>query len=285
MMKQLPDTSPPLTLIFGVFDPTGAQGLPADAITCAALGSHALGVLTGTTIADSSGSHHIEPIIAEQIDEQARTLLEDMQIAAFKVGALFSPEAASVIAQVIADYSDAPMVLHLGESYTAPDAHNDPDEYDVMVGSTLELLLPQTHVVVIDEARLKHWFNDDVIEHLEGATGPSELLTLGADWALVLNHTQRPGHQVNLLLGPESQTFSWATWPRPHRVQDMSGLVATAVTAALAQGLPPVQACEQACAYAALTLEGAFQAGMGARTARRFIPFKYTQVTTAPEKS
>jgi len=285
MMKQLPDTSPPLTLIFGVFDPTGAQGLPADAVTCAALGSHALGVLTGTTIADSSGSQQIDPIIAEQIDEQARTLLEDMQISAFKVGALFSPETASVIAQIIADYSDAPMVLHLGDSYTDPEPSGDPDEYDVMVGATLELLLPQTHIVVIDEARLKHWFNDDVIEHLEGATGPSELLTLGADWALVLNHTQRPGHQVNLLLGPDSQTFSWTTWPRPHRVQDVSGLVATAVTVALAQGLEPFQACEQACAYATLTLEDAFQAGMGARIARRFIPFKVAQTKTTPQKS
>lgn len=277
MMKQLPDTRPPLTLIFGVFDPTGAQGLPADAVTCAVWGCHALGVLTGTTLADSSGSHQTDPIIAEQIDEQARTLLEDMQISAFKVGALFSPEAASVIAQVIADYDEAPMVLHLGESYAAPETSGDPDEYDVMVGATLELLLPQTHIVVIDEARLKHWFNDDVIEHLEGATGPSELLTLGADWALVLNHTQRPGHQVNLLLGPDNQTYSWATWPRPHRVQDISGLVATAVTAGLAQGLAAVQACEQACAYATLTLEHAFQAGMGARTAQRFIPFKVAQ--------
>jgi hydroxymethylpyrimidine/phosphomethylpyrimidine kinase len=283
MMKQLPDTCPPLTLIFGAFDPTGAEGLPADAVTCAALGSHALGVLTGTNIADSSGSQQINPIIAEQIDEQARTLLEDVQIAAFKVGALFSPEAASVIAQIIADYSESPMVLHLGQSYLASESADDPDEYDVMVGATLELLLPQTHIVVIDEARLKHWFNDDVIEHLDGANGPGELLTLGANWALVLNHAQRPGHLVHLLLGPEAQTFSWPAWPKPHRVQDLSGLVATAVTVGLAQGLAPFEACEQACAYATQSLNGAFQAGMGARVARRFIPFQTTQTPHNPK--
>jgi hydroxymethylpyrimidine/phosphomethylpyrimidine kinase len=283
MMKPLPDTRPPLTLIFGAFDPTGAEGLPADAVTCAALGSHALGVLTGTNIADSSGLQQINPIIAEQIDEQARTLLEDMQIAAFKVGALFSPEAASVIAQIIADYSESPMVLHLGQSYMVAQSSGDPDEYDIMVGATLELLLPQTHIVVIDEARLKHWFNDDVVEHLEGATGPGELLTLGANWALVLNHVQRPGHLVHLLLGPESQTFSWPAGPKPHRMQDLSGLVATAVTVGLAQGLQPFEACEQACAYSAQSLDAAFQAGMGARVARRFIPFKTKQIPHNPK--
>lgn len=272
MMPQLPDTSPPLTLIFGVFDPTGAEGLPADAVTCAALGSHALGVLTGTAIADSSGSQHINPIIADQIDEQARTLLEDMQISAFKVGGVFSPEAASILAQIIADYSDAPMVLHLGESYNASEASGDPDEEDIMVGATLELLVPQAHTVVIDEARLPYWFNDDVIEHLDGATGPNGLLTLGADWALVLNHSQRPGYLVNLLLGPDGQTHSFAAWARPARSQDVSGLVATALAAGLAKGLSPVQASENACAYAAQSLKNAFQAGMGARMARRFMP-------------
>lgn len=270
MMTQLPDSRPPLVLIFGVFDPSGAQSLPADAVTCAALNAHALGVLTGTSITDSSGLHQIDDIIADQIDEQARTLLEDMPISAFKVGSVLSPEAASTIAQIVADYDEAPMVLHLGETFNPNPSSTDPDQDDLMVGATLEMLVPQAQVVVVDHARLPVWFNEDVVEHLEGNTEPQALLTLGADWALILNHPQRPGHLVHLLLGPDAQTHSWAANPRMTRVQDLSGLVATALAVGLGKGLTPLQASELACQYGHQAIAQAFQAGMGDRIAKRF---------------
>jgi hydroxymethylpyrimidine/phosphomethylpyrimidine kinase len=67
--------STPITLIFGPFDPTGSDGLPADAVTCATLGVHAISTLTAVTIQDTAESESVFPCPAEQIDDQARCLL------------------------------------------------------------------------------------------------------------------------------------------------------------------------------------------------------------------
>src|SRR3546814_4580447 len=66
--------SPPLVLIFGPFDPSGSSNLPADAVTCALLGGHALSVLTGTHVQDTAGIEEIHSATFDLIDDQARCL-------------------------------------------------------------------------------------------------------------------------------------------------------------------------------------------------------------------
>src|SRR5688572_4959891 len=106
-------SNPPIVLIFGPFDPSGASSLPADAVTCAALGCHPLSTLTAILVQDTAVTEEIHPVAPEQIDDQARCLLEDMNVQAIKVGPLYTPEAVSVLAQIAADYSHVPFVLHL----------------------------------------------------------------------------------------------------------------------------------------------------------------------------
>ena len=52
--------------------------------------------------------HH--PIEADLIVEQARSVLEDVTIAAWKVGFLGSTEGVSAVAEILADYPDVPLV-------------------------------------------------------------------------------------------------------------------------------------------------------------------------------
>src|SRR5690606_28623498 len=91
----------------------GSMGLPADAITCAELRCHAVSVLTGTLVQDTAGTENIEAITPELMDDQARCLLEDMPVHAMKAGPLYTTESVSVLAQVTADYSGIPLVVHL----------------------------------------------------------------------------------------------------------------------------------------------------------------------------
>lgn len=265
-------------LVFGVFDPTGRTDIPADSVTCAAFGSHALCVPTALAVSDTAGIHGLDRGNPEQIDEQARYLLEDMPVAAFKVGTVICPESASVIASVAADYSDAPLVLQLGPPESSADETDEDmegNEVAPSVGATLELLVPQAHVVVMPATAMGRWLNDDVLNNFQPADGPAALLTLGASWALVTGFTQRPSSLVNLLLGPEGETIALPYTPiamAGQRLQDLSGLTATALACCLAQGMTVIDSAKLACDYAQMAASRAFQAGMGQKLANRTKP-------------
>ena len=263
--------STPVTLIFGPFDPTGSDGLPADAITCAALGGHALCTLTAITIQDSAKSESVLPCSAEQIDDQARCVLEDIPVLAIKVGALSSVESVSAVAQIAADYSQIPLVLHLGsqEINTEAPSEEEEDEVDDLVGAIVELLVPQAHVVVIEARRLSQWTTEDVLDASGHIGGAQTFQAIGAQWVLITSVKQRPGHLVNVLTGPENETLSWPCTAAPERTRDSGGIIATALASLLARGLSVPKAAEQACAHGRQALFQSFQPGMGHLIARR----------------
>ena len=99
--------------------------------------------------------------------------------------------------------------------------------------------------------------------------GPQALQAIGADWVLVTGSPQRPGHLVNILLGPDNETVTWPWVAPPERLRDSGGLVAAALAAMLAQGLGVADAAKQACVHAEQALSQSFQPGMGRRIARR----------------
>ncbi len=267
-----PSNSTPIVLIFGPFDPTGSDGLPADAITCAALGGHALSALTAITIQDSAQTETVLPCPPEQIDDQARCLLEDIPVLAIKVGQLSSVESASAVAQIAADYSQVPLVLHLGQQeIDTEEPSEDEDDVQDLIQAVVELLVPQAHVVVVDGKRLAQWVNEDVLEASGQSAEPQALRALGANWVLVIGNQQRPGHQVNILVGPKNETISWPWVAPPERLRDSGGLIAAALTSLLAQGLEVPDAAQQACSHAERALSQSFQPGMGNKIARRLV--------------
>lgn len=260
----------PVTLIFGPFDPTGSDGLPADAITCAFLGGHAITTLTAITIQDSAKSESILPCSGEQIDDQARCVLEDIPVQAIKVGALSSVESVSAVAQIAADYSQIPLVLHLGaQEIDTETSAEEEDEVDDLVGAVIELLVPQAHVVVIEARRLNQWISEELMEASGHAGAAQALQAVGAQWVLVTGVKQRPGHLANVLTGPESETIAWPSIALSERLRDSGGLIATALASLLARGLSMPEAAEQACAHADQALSQSFQPGMGHMIARR----------------
>ncbi len=265
----MPNYSLPITLVFGPFDPTGSDGLPADAVTCAALGGHALSTLTAITTQDSAKTETVHPCAAEQIDDQARCVLEDIPVQSIKVGSLSSTEAVSAVAQIAADYSEVPLVLHLGLQELNSEQDPEEDEVEDLVGATLELLVPQALVVVVEAKRLTQWITEEVLEAAGQTAGPQALQAIGANWVLVTGSPQRPGHRVNILVGPENETLSWPWHAPAERVRDAGGLVAAALATLLARGLSVPEAAELACSHAELALSQSFQPGMGQRIARR----------------
>ncbi|WP_373454504.1 bifunctional hydroxymethylpyrimidine kinase/phosphomethylpyrimidine kinase [Bordetella genomosp. 9] len=261
--------TPPIVLIFGPFDPTGSDGLPADAVTCASLGCHGLAAVTALTVQDTAAVEDVQAISPELLDDQARCVLEDMPVQAIKVGALYTAEAASAVAQVAADYSNVPLVLHLGQRGPLPEDAAEQEDADDLLAATLELVLPQADVVVVEHARLAQWLADGTMDIGEASSPAHAMLGAGAKWVLVLGAPLRPGHFANMLIGPNGATSNTPWQAPPERSSDSGGLLATALTAYLAHGMPVPQAVEHALAHADSGISASFLPGMGRRVANR----------------
>ena len=102
---------PPVVLTFAASDPSGGAGLQADLLTLASMGCHPLSVVTALTVQDTLGVEGVIAIDADWVADQARALLEDMPVDAFKIGVLGSVENIAAIAEILSDYPDVPLVL------------------------------------------------------------------------------------------------------------------------------------------------------------------------------
>src|SRR5690349_22131212 len=102
---------PPIVLAFAASDPSGGAGIQADLVTLSSMGCHPLSVITALTVQDTIGVEGVLAIDSDWVADQARALLEDMPVDAFKVGVLGSVENIAAIAEIVSDYPDVPLVL------------------------------------------------------------------------------------------------------------------------------------------------------------------------------
>ncbi|MEQ1556484.1 MAG: hydroxymethylpyrimidine/phosphomethylpyrimidine kinase, partial [Gallionella sp.] len=130
----------PLVMTFSATDPSGGAGMQADILTIASMGCHPLSVVTAITVQDTSGVDDVLAMDPEWVVDQARAMLEDVPVAAFKIGLLGSVDNIPAIAEVLADYPDVPLVLDPVLASGRGDELADEDMLDAM----RELLIPQT---------------------------------------------------------------------------------------------------------------------------------------------
>ncbi len=261
--KSVPSPDPTLVLFFGPFDPSGSGNLPADAVTCASLGGHALSVVTAIHVQDTASIEDVCAMTPEFIDDQARCLLEDMNVQAIKAGPLYSTDAVRVLAQIAADYSQLPLVLQLGTPLdTGAADDSDPEE---VLAAIFELLLPQADLVLAEHGLLAHWQTDGILPAIENGTPAMALRRFGAQWVLTTGTPIRPGQGAHLLHGPEQATFNWLWQPPSTRLSDSDGPLACAATLELARGLPMPHAVDSALKKVAHLATATFQPGMGYR--------------------
>ncbi len=261
----MPGDTPPIVLSFGLSDPTGGSGLQADLLTLASMGCHGVSVLTGYTVRDSAGCDEVTGLDPETVANQARMLLEDMPVAAFKVGAGARAEVVSAIAEVVADYDEVPLVL-------APDFTLD-DEHvlaaDELREAVTDLLVPQTTLLVADVSVLLALAQPDGDSEPPGIDAAiSQLLSSGCEYILSM---ETGSHRVVNTLYSEEGQIRQDLWERTS--QPMMGVTDTlgsAIAALLANGQEPPEAVREAQEYLYQAMQSAFRPGMGAWVPDRF---------------
>jgi hydroxymethylpyrimidine/phosphomethylpyrimidine kinase len=259
------ELAPPIVLSFAASDPTCGAGVQADLLTLASLGCHPLSVVTALTVQDTAGVEAVLPIDAGWIADQARALLEDMPVAAFKFGMLGSIEAIAVIAEIVSDYPDVPLVFDPVLASGRGDQFADEEMVDAMVG----LLLPRTTVLTPNSLEARRLVLDDDSEGDRPALAECarRLIRAGATYVLITGTHENTEQVVNTLYGQQGRMRA-DQWPRlPGSYHGSGCTLASAIAANLAIGLDIEAAVRDAQDYTWQTLAAGFRAGMG-----QFIP-------------
>ena len=147
-------------MTFSATDPTGGAGLQADVLTLASLGCHPLSITTAITVQDTSGVESMMAFDADWVNDQARTLLEDMEVSAFKLGLLGSVETIAMIAEIVADYPTIPLII----DPVLASGRGDALVTNEMINAMSDLLLSQATLITpnsIEARRLAFKDGDD----------------------------------------------------------------------------------------------------------------------------
>jgi hydroxymethylpyrimidine/phosphomethylpyrimidine kinase len=143
-------------MCFNASDPSGAGGLGGDIATIAAMGAHALPIVTSVVMRDTADVFDQHEIDADAVAEQARTILEDVTIAGWKVGFLGNADNVSAVAEILSDYTTIPLVSYLPNLSWLED-----DQQQPYLDAFRELILPATEVLVGSHKTLQDFLLPD----------------------------------------------------------------------------------------------------------------------------
>ena len=269
---------PAIVLVFAGSDPSGGAGIQADLLTLASLGCHGLSAITALTVQDTERVGAIEAVAAAWVEDQARQVLEDMRVDAFKIGLIGSVENVAAIAEVVSDYPDVPLVL----DPVLAAGNGDELASREIIAAIRDLLIPQTTILTPNslEARRLVASDPDDAPPLEQCA--EQLLQLGCEYVLIKGTHENSQQVVNNLYGPvitrdapeDSHAIGLVrsdAWTRlPGSYHGSGCTLASAIAALIANGEDIPDAVRAAQDYTWNALKAGFRPGMG-----QFIPDRF----------
>ena len=258
------EPTPVCVMSFNASDASGAGGSACDIATIAAMGAHALPVVTSIVVRDSAEIFNQHPIEVDAIAEQARTILEDVTITGWKVGFLGTAEAVGAVAEILSDYPDVPLV-----SYLPSLGWIDEDELQPYLEAFRELVLPATEVLVgnhktLTDFLLPEWDSERPPSARELAVAASEH---GTRYVLVTG-VMLPGKSseqwIDNVLASAQGAITGEKFERFEASFVGAGdTLSAALAALLASGSELSAAVGEALAFLDQSLDAGFRPGMG----------------------
>jgi hydroxymethylpyrimidine/phosphomethylpyrimidine kinase len=92
---------PPVVLSIAGFDPSSGAGVTADIKTIAAHGCYGIACITAMTVQSTSGVKKVDPSDPSLVAETLEELIEDVEIAAVRIGMLGSGKVAKAVADFL----------------------------------------------------------------------------------------------------------------------------------------------------------------------------------------
>lgn len=256
------DQPTPVVLCFSNHDPTGSSGTQADIETAASLGCHCAAVITAIAVRDTRDYKDLACTDVTLLIEQARSVLEDMPVAAIKIGRCGSIANIEAIHSILTDYPDVPVVVDpVVQTGGLPQPGSDE-----LYRAIRALLLPLATLAIPGSAEAQALAPE---ADNPGACA-QEILETGCRHVLVGNSPRHGQATGNTLYG-DHRAIRHYPWPNPPVSCHGSGAaMAAAIAAYLAHGLGILDAVEQGQKFTWHSLQQARRLGMG-----RYIPDRF----------
>ncbi len=280
---------PACVMCFNASDPSGAGGLSGDIATVAAMGAHALPIVTSVVMRDTADifdQHDIDP---DAVAEQARTILEDVTLSGWKVGFLGTADNVSAVAEILSDYTEIPLV-----SYLPNLSWMDEDQLQPYLDAFRELILPATEVLVgshktLQDFLLPEWDSERPPSARELAVAAGEhgtryvLVTgvmLAAKPGAKLGPSGAPEQFIDNILASPQGAITGEKFERFDTSFVGAGdTLAAALAALLAAGGELQPAVGEALSFLDQSLDAGFRPGMG-----HIVPDRFFWALPPPEE-
>ncbi|MCG6939375.1 MAG: hydroxymethylpyrimidine/phosphomethylpyrimidine kinase [Gammaproteobacteria bacterium] len=255
-------SNPPVVLCFSGADPTGGAGIQADIETMCSHGCIAASVITVATVQDTVNVHSFSPMPSDLIIEQARAVLEDMPIAAIKIGVVGSAEVAMAIYSIITDYPEIPVIYDPVLSTEKNAALSTED----VVETVRTLLLPVTKILTpnIHEVHALAPGSDTP------AAAAMGLLETDVEYILLTGTHGKTPDVVHTLFSNNRELETFHNERLPHKYHGSGCTLAASIAAQIALGQEVLGAVRKALDYTHKTLVHANRIGMGQYHPNRF---------------
>jgi hydroxymethylpyrimidine/phosphomethylpyrimidine kinase len=260
--------APVCVMSFNASEPSGAGGLGGDVATVAAMGAHALPVVTTIVMRDTAEIFDQTPLDEETVAEQARSILEDVTIGAWKVGFLGTAENIGAVAEILSDYPDVPLVSYLpGLSWI-----DDEDAAQAYHDAFRELVLPMSEVLVGNQQTLTHfllpdWDSERMPSARELAVAAGEQ---GCKYVLVTGVVLPNNFVDNVLASPQGAITGEKFERFDATFVGAGDTLSAALASLLAAGQELHIAVSEALAFLDQSLDAGFRPGMGQIVPDRF---------------
>ncbi|MEN8174547.1 MAG: hydroxymethylpyrimidine/phosphomethylpyrimidine kinase [Pseudomonadota bacterium] len=254
---------PPVVLAIGGHDPSGGAGIQADIETIAALGGHAVTVVTALTVQDTQDVRQLRAVDAGFVRAQLEALFDDFPLRTAKLGLAGSVEAVQEVARLLKLHSGVRLVL---DPVLAAGGGRELSNAELR-DALLDLLLPRTFLATPNSRELQRLSGESDMD-----AGAARLLRRGCRHLLVSGGHLEGEAVVNRLYSADGGYAEWR-WDRLEGEYHGSGCtLAAACAVLLARDLPVKMAVRLAQAYTQDALARAIRPGRGQAIPRRVAP-------------
>jgi len=242
--------------VFAGNDPSGGAGLCADIQTLTSLGCHTAPVVTCITIQDTRNVLENRPLSGKTVAAQAQAVLNDMPIAACKIGLLGNVEIVEAISQVLVKYPHIPVILDPvlvaggGQSLIQ----------GKVCDAIIKKLLPFIQIMTPNslEARILTGGTQSL------DTAAAQLMNFGCQFVCITGTHENTPMVINTLYSQRQQLIKSWTWSRLRQSYHGSGCTfAASLAGFLAQGKEILTAVYEAQQYTWTSLQRGYQPGQG----------------------
>lgn len=252
---QMGSPLPPVVLCFSGHDPTGGAGVHADIEAIVAAGCHAASAVTCLTVQDTHDVKRLSPTDPKLFKQQAEAVLNDLPVAAIKIGLIGDVAICREIAELVAQYRDIPVVL---DPVLAAGGGRDLSG-EALLESMRTDLLPQIYLATPNSVEARRISGKE-----ELSEAAPEMLSLGCKHILITGTHEQSAKVTNTLYSRSAEETYSLEWPRLTGSYHGSGCtLSAAIAARIALGQPINQAVTEAQEYTWQTLDQANSFGSG----------------------